>query len=632
MISRLQSRPGRTTATLVLTAMLALASCKETAGPDGGGTFTITPNGAEIVVGNSVQLTANGAPSKPSWSSSDSRVASVIQETGFVTGVSAGTATISAVAGSAVASINVTVVRPPAIAIAQPTVDFFMDVGGANPASQTVQVTNGGDRPLTGVNVQGITYGPNNPQPWLSVTPSGDTAPLTLTLVANGQGLARGTYSATVQIAAPGVENSPQSLAIMLHVQAPAEFAVSRASVPMAGIPDVTINETVDVTNAGDKTLDGLAVEVRYPPGQPGAWLNASLDATTAPTTLRLTGSTQNLPVGSYTTIVHLSSSVAGVAPVDITVDLTVSPGPAIALSSTVANFQANTGQNPANQSIDVSNAGGGTLSDLSLGTITYGSGQPTGWLTATLSGTTAPASIGLAVASAALPQGSYSATLSVQSTVASNSPVNLTVNLNVGPPPIINLNPGNILFLGWVDASNPLLQGIQVTNAAVGMGPLPGLSYSIQYGVGASGWLHAAWQDGNTSAPTTLLLNPNTTALPAGAYTATITISTSVPGVAPVIASVTYRVQSYTLDIYPLWSSQGCTGCHSGGFPSPDFTQSVQNTYNTLLGTYVTPFNTSTSSGLPCILFGACFHTGGKFPQLQGIINGWINGGALLR
>jgi hypothetical protein len=412
----------------------------------------------------------------------------------------------------------------------------------------------------------------------------------------------------------------------MLHVQEDAEIALSRTNVPMAGIPGAAVNETVDLTNAGDKTLDGLAIEVRYPPGQPGNWLTATLDATTAPTVIRLAASTGNLPVGSYTTIVRVSSTVAGVAPVDITVNLTVSPGPAIALSTTTATFQANTGSNPTNQTVNVTNAGGGSLTGLTLGTVTYGAGQPGGWLTATLSGGTAPTSITVAVASAALPQGSYSATVPVQSPVASNSPLTLNVTLNVGPPPIINLNPNPLLFLGWTGGTPPALQGTQVTNAAIGAGPLPGLSYAVTYGTGASNWLNIQWQGGVTAAPTTLLLVPNTGGLPNGTYTAQVVVSTSVPGVAPDTLDVTFIVRAFSVEINP--SLGGCLGggCHSGMAP---MVGGSATSSCIALQPFLTPGN-GAASRVYQKLAGVIGHGGGSnWGTLPNLIRQWIDRGA---
>src|SRR5439155_3562155 len=72
-------------------------------------------------------------------------------------------------------------------------------------------------------------------------------------------------------------------------------------------------------------------------------------------------------------------------------------PAPASDLSPTSVSFGATPGgANPAPQTVSITNGGGGTLSGLAVEPISYGTGQPTGWLSATLSGSTAPATLTL--------------------------------------------------------------------------------------------------------------------------------------------------------------------------------------------------------------------------------------------
>ena len=58
--------------------------------------------------------------------------------------------------------------------------------------------------------------------------------------------------------------------------------------------------------------------------------------------------------------------------------------GPVIRLSAMSTTFTAVQGEaSPAPQTLSVTNGGGGTLSGLVRGTISYDAGQPTGWLAA---------------------------------------------------------------------------------------------------------------------------------------------------------------------------------------------------------------------------------------------------------
>lgn len=80
---------------------------------------TVTPSTAQVQAGQSVQLTANVAPSgatnqQVAWTVSNSSTASVNQN-GLVTGLAPGTATVTATTadGNKTASSTITVVSPP---------------------------------------------------------------------------------------------------------------------------------------------------------------------------------------------------------------------------------------------------------------------------------------------------------------------------------------------------------------------------------------------------------------------------------------------------------------------------------------------------------------------------------------
>jgi len=124
-------------------------------------------------------------------------------------------------------------------------------------------------------------------------------------------------------------------------------------------------------------------------------------------------------------------SSVRDSAPVTVT----TSAPPAIALSPASLTVLDTLGtSDPAAQTVSVSNAGGGTLGGLTVGTISYGASQPTGWLTATLNAATAPTTLTLQLAKGSLAAGTYTATVPIQSAAASNSPQSVSVSFQIAP------------------------------------------------------------------------------------------------------------------------------------------------------------------------------------------------------
>jgi len=100
---------------------------------------------------------------------------------------------------------------PPVLSAAPGSLSFNATAGAANPAPQTFQITSSGDA-LSWTAVV-------NPQAsWLSISPAGGSTPGTLTVTVNSAGLARGSYSASITIAAGGASNTPQSVTVNLTV------------------------------------------------------------------------------------------------------------------------------------------------------------------------------------------------------------------------------------------------------------------------------------------------------------------------------------------------------------------------------------------------------------------------------
>jgi hypothetical protein len=119
---------------------------------------------------------------------------------------------------------------------------------------------------------------------------------------------------------------------------------------------------------------------------------------------------------------------------------ITVAPEPAalIGLSPTSVAIADTVGtSNPAAVNVSVTNAGGGSLTGLAVGTITYGSGA-SGWLTATLAATTAPTSLTLQVSNTGLVAGTYTATVPVTASGVSSQSV--TVTLTMAPATVSNI------------------------------------------------------------------------------------------------------------------------------------------------------------------------------------------------
>lgn len=496
---------------------------------------------------------------------------------------------------------------PPTIVLSPATIGFNGTVGAGSPTAKTVALSNGGGGTVSGIAVGTITYGPGATA-WLAASLSTPTAPSTLTLTATTGSLAVGTYTAIVPITSSTASNSPQNVSVT--------FTVAAAPAPSIGLSPTNLSfagtvgggspaaKTVSITNSGTGTLTGLSVgAIAYGAGGTG-WLAVVLNSTNAPASVTVTPSVGSLATGSYTATIPIVAAGATNSPQNVTITFTITATapPTIALSAATLTYGGTAGgSSPAPQTVNISNSGGGTLSALAVGTITYGAGA-SGWLAGSLNITSAPSTLTLTATLGSLAVGSYTATVPVTAAGASNSPQNVSVTFTVAAasPPMITLSAATITFSGTAGGTSPAAKTINITNS--GGGTLSGLTVgTITYSAGATGWLAGSLNP--TTAPSTLTLTPTLGTLAAGTYTATVPITAAGASNSPQNEAVTFTVAaggglSFKTDIYPIFQAN-CLGnsCHSNGNQSPDLT-TVANAYKNLVGTtgagtkYVTPGN----------------------------------------
>ena len=149
-------------------------------------------------------------------------------------------------AGDLVTMLN-TLTPPPAIALSSRQLQFSGATGAANPPAQSVTLSNSGGGTLAWTTASSAS--------WLSVSPKSGTGTATLAIAVTPGGLAAGPYSGTVQIAASGALNTPQTISVTLTVTAPSTLptitAVVNGASFQAGIESgswVTIQGT-DLSN-----------------------------------------------------------------------------------------------------------------------------------------------------------------------------------------------------------------------------------------------------------------------------------------------------------------------------------------------------------------------------------------------
>jgi hypothetical protein len=538
-LARARVREAAWSATATLVALLAVAAiqgCEDVnVTAIDVAEIEVQPEEGSLLAGDSLPLVAvlrdavgNPLTNRPvSWSSDDPSVASVRSD-GMVTGVALGVTRIRASAGQAQGTATITVVQVSRITLSEKSVRFETRPGSAPPASRAVEIENGGGGQLSDL-AFAVSYPSGEPEGWLAVSLAGTTAPTSLTLSASTSGLGAGVYRADVEIRSPGAENSPEVLEVELVVGGGGPvIALAPSALGFAAEVGQTAppSHTVQVENSGGGELGGLDVSISYE-GLPTGWLGASLNGDAAPTDLVVSVALQGLVAGVYEASVLVTSAAASNSPRAVPVRLTVGGSPArIKLDPGSVNFEVTAnGSTPSSRSVRVENDGGGSLGGLSA-SVSYGSGA-SGWLEAELGSSSAPTDLTLSVSETDLSPGTYRATVGVRSPNAANSPQSVTVRLKVEEgesPARIKLDPGSVNFEVTANGSTPSSRTVRVESD--GGGSLGGLSASVSYGSGASGWLEA--ELGSSSAPTDLKLSVTKTDLKPGTYEATVRVRSS--------------------------------------------------------------------------------------------------------
>ncbi|MEP6496061.1 MAG: Ig-like domain-containing protein [bacterium] len=409
----------------------------------------------------------------------------------------------------------------PILTVASPTVKFSTPTGGT-PASQQVEITNGGTRTLDNLSAT-VTYGSGASSGWLSTTLSETTAPATLTLRASAAGLAAGTYTATVAVrsGAVAVTNSPQTVTVTLTVSDTPAIGVSPSAITFAAVLGSTqpSPQTITISNAGSGTLGGLGASVTYPAGSPTGWLNAQMNGTTAPATATLAAAQGGLAVGTYHATVIVTSTASGVtnAPQSVPVTLTVaaSTAPSIAavrVSPTSATITVGATQQLTASGVDAQG------NPVALGAVTWTSGSPS-VASVSSGGLVTALSAGAAMITAAASGRSGTASVTVTQPPTGSAPSITTSQTSAG---------FNLVF----GAANPPPSTVSISNGGTGM--LNGLFlYGINYvqfnSTDPTGWLSASLS--STTAPSTLTLSVNASGVPVGTWSAVVSVGSTAAG-----------------------------------------------------------------------------------------------------
>ncbi|HSU14349.1 BACON domain-containing protein [Longimicrobium sp.] len=413
----------------------------------------------------------------------------------------------------------------PAVGVGTTALAFAAQEGAAS-ATQTLAVTNTGGGTLSWSAAESMA--------WLTLSPSGGTlgpgASASVAITVNTAGMAPGRYSGVVELSGGG--GGAKAVTITLDVtQAPA-LAASTASLSFSVQPGAAPPpQSLIVSNTGGGSLAWSASSA-------SSWLIVSPStgslAGGSSAALAVSVSAAGLAAGTYSGTVDLNAPGATGAPQHVAVQLTVAPGPALAVSASPLAFFAQVGANAAPQTVTLSNTGGGTLGWSAVEAVPWLTvSPPTGSL-----GAGASAQVTVTVNTAGLAQGTYSGTIDVSAPGASGSPRSIPVTLTVSSAPVLGVSATTFSFAALA-GTNPAAQPVTITNTGGGT-----LAWSAS---DDAPWLTVTPASGSlaSNAGAQAALSVSTAGLAAGTYHATVTLTAPGAGGSPRALAVTLAVSA---------------------------------------------------------------------------------------
>ena len=205
-------------------------------------------------------------------------------------------------------------VEPPAIGVSPTDLSFTATQGGANPATQTLSISNTGDGTLSWTAVDNAS--------WLTLSPASGTGNGAVTLMVTTGTLTAGKYSAAVTLNATGAD----------PVTVPVTFTVATASAPPAiGVSPTSLSftatrggsdpatQTLSISNTGNGTFNWTAVD-----NAPWLTLLTLLGQAsgTGNAVVPVSVSTGGLAVGTYTGSITISATGATSVTVPVTLNI----------------------------------------------------------------------------------------------------------------------------------------------------------------------------------------------------------------------------------------------------------------------------------------------------------------------
>ena len=421
---------------------------------------------------------------------------------------------------------SITMTVPVTLTVAASNTPFFANLPGqlsfsfptgGNSPPQLIQIRNGG----TGTLNWKVTATTADDGSWLTVSPTGGTAPTTINVGITpgnlpGGGQIAGTYTGQLLFqTATGNVTIPVSVTVgggEFEQINPISFTM-----PYAGA-----NPLLQILTVVSATV-GTHFDAAVATATGGNWLQISPQGNGCcytPEAITVSVNASTLAAGTYTGEITFSDYNGLVEAMTVPVTLTVAASntPFFANLPGQLSFSFPTGGNSPPQLIQIRNGGTGTLN----WKVTATTADDGSWLTVSPTGGTAPTTVSVGITPGNLPgggqiAGTYTGQLLFQT--AGDSEV-IPVSVTVGGGEFEQINP--ISFTMPYAGANPLPQILTVVSATVGTH----FDAAVATATGGN-WLQISPQgNGCCYTPEAITVSVNASTLAAGTYTGEITFS----------------------------------------------------------------------------------------------------------
>lgn len=351
------------------------------------------------------------------------------------------------------------------ITASQPSLTFTQVLGGSAPASQTVQI-NSTPSSLNYTVSSSVTTPPGGNWLAASITSGSGATPGAVTVTVTPGNLGVGQYTGNVIVTSSGAAGSPISIPITLNV---VQATISAPTTPLtfnqvAGGP-APATQSVQVT----ATPGPVSFTVSTSTNNGSGWLTATVGSSgnsgTTPATVTIGVNGSNLSPGPYGGLVTITSPNATGSPITIPVALNVSANVPITASQSNLTFTAPVGQSTPSQTVTVTSTSTGQFT-ATAATTSGGNWLSVSPTTGTLG--TSPVTLTISAATANLPVGNYSGTVTITS-ANTLTPVTINVGLTVQsiPTPVIGKVTNAASY-----ATGSVSPGENITIFGTGIGP----------------------------------------------------------------------------------------------------------------------------------------------------------------